>query len=519
MADIPIDYSLPERPIKQETSINPAAMTVNIRSQADFFNTLSEQSIKLYSFLKNRQAIDQFSKAQIDVQTAMMGYKQWVNDNPAAPDIELNQFGTTIKNAQKTISDYLTNGVAQREFNDWFAKEIPNWSDQAMDWAGKTDTQLKRNNLFDRYETLLNLKMTDIDEKGMQDIQQQIDNLFITAQNQGILKPNEQEELQQMINTGKAQVQFNWYKSKMLAMPQAEFDKVIRAKSLPLDTAQRKRIEDERDFYDAQANDELKKKQNKDYGILDNALFDGTITWDMVKATSLDEKDKGTYWRMAEGEIQKRAKPKDVETNFNEYDKILLKINEVRSRKLNWQDLFKEISSHRNKDIAEPEISKLQTLLRYTMNSASPLNSDRARIYFSKLDKDYKNGTIDNPLEYDKKNDELTNFFLTKPDATPEEAKKKYDELTGANKESRASKLLNTTVGIWRIGLGMPKLPKPKTAKEQEPIKREVELESAPAMEFDDIWPNLDDETKKKALAAIKNGYTPEQVRAALEIK
>lgn len=71
-----------------------------------------------------------------------------------------------------------------------------------------------------------------------------------------------------------------------------------------------------------------------------------------------------------------------------------------------------------------------------------PLTSPRAQIYFGELDRLYKDGALDT-LEYDIKNEKLTEFFEANPDATAKQVNEFYNELVGEEKEHWVWWLLN----------------------------------------------------------------------------
>ena len=78
-----------------------------------------------------------------------------------------------------------------------------------------------------------------------------------------------------------------------------------------------------------------------------------------------------------------------------------------------------------------------------------PLQTPRAQIYFGELDALFKNGVL-TPLEYDTKNQKLTEFFEANPDATAKQASEFFEESIREEKESFIWNLLTKSFGKWK---------------------------------------------------------------------
>lgn len=100
-----------------------------------------------------------------------------------------------------------------------------------------------------------------------------------------------------------------------------------------------------------------------------------------------------------------------------------------------------------------------------------PLTSPRAQIYFGELDRLYKAGKL-TTLEYDVKNEKLTEFFEANPDATAKQVSEFFEELTKEEKEGFVWDMLTGAYKFFRKG-GLPGILYRKYKEgEEEPITR-----------------------------------------------
>ncbi len=152
-----------------------------------------------------------------------------------------------------------------------------------------------------------------------------------------------------------------------------------------------------------------------------------------------------------------------------------------------------------------------------------PLKSARSELYLGILDALYPEATkpgrvdkidLDRVLEYDKKNEELKNYFEANPDVTPEQAKKFFDELTVKPKSDWLGRLWEGfIIGTGGRGLGLSD----KTTKTGEPEAEDIRFEAVPQIEFDEIWPTLTETQKGNVYKALGNRYTVDEILSSLE--
>lgn len=98
------------------------------------------------------------------------------------------------------------------------------------------------------------------------------------------------------------------------------------------------------------------------------------------------------------------------------------------------------------------------------------------------------------------------------PTATPKQKREYFEETVNPYKNEAAKKWFEK---IWqsygKVTTGVTGYLTRRT-----PTGKEMKLESAPDVEFDKIWPKLNDEEKGKVLTALKNGYTPKDILESL---
>lgn len=172
-----------------------------------------------------------------------------------------------------------------------------------------------------------------------------------------------------------------------------------------------------------------------------------------------------------------------------------------------------------------------------------PLKTPRAQLYFNRLDAlyDKRDTDADEAYEWDIANEKLTAFFKRNPDATANEAKEAYENITDEKKQGFIKELLDRV--LWRKGAGRV-IKETIFGKPEKPIREPVKIEAGrrakirtlvvplnlkyktrlqPSLldnaskSFFDTWSKLDDDRKIKALQALENGYSEQEILTALE--
>lgn len=172
-----------------------------------------------------------------------------------------------------------------------------------------------------------------------------------------------------------------------------------------------------------------------------------------------------------------------------------------------------------------------------------PIKMPRAQLYFNRLDAlfDKRDTDADEAYEWDIANQELTDYFKRRPEATAREAKEAYEDITDEKKQGFIKELLDRI--LWRKGAGAtiketifgePEEPEIKTptkvrvdrkAKVRElvvPLNLKYKTHLQPGLldnvsdSFFEMWSKLEDGRKLKALQALENGYTEQEILTAL---
>jgi len=194
----------------------------------------------------------------------------------------------------------------------------------------------------------------------------------------------------------------------------------------------------------------------------------------------------------------------------------------------------------REKGIRAAVAGQLVAALKARGKADSPLNRPAAKNAFKALNKicDITLSTIIEPQ--DKKenelrrmglSNELNQWLMAHEDATDKEVDEKVRNLVAPEVKEAAKGILSKLWEQWKWPGGMigsKMLEKLKgTSEPAEPITEEPEfglrpdgkLETVPSVEFNEIWPSLTDKQKTNIWAAMGNGYTANEILAALEKK
>ena len=112
-----ISQDIARRPVRREAM--PTFTPTAAGAQADFWSALSAQGRRWYTEIKEREAFEQFARAQTDTLQAESDYSQWQRDNSLTPDTDLIQYDKSMEQSRQNVGSYLTNGVAQRRWQAW----------------------------------------------------------------------------------------------------------------------------------------------------------------------------------------------------------------------------------------------------------------------------------------------------------------------------------------------------------------------------------------------------------------
>lgn len=318
MGVIPIPKTLPVESLERKARIpyfnKPATAAPE---KAQFFSNLSQIGLQFYDTLKQREAVDQFDKAQNETLSALNSYNQWVRENPMTPDTGLAHFNEIMKGSQENANKFLTNGAAQREFKSWVDERRTLWSDRAMEQAFNTDTALKRSNIIARHDQLLEQDMSGLTDEQLKEKLEEVEQNITGGFDKGTWRPDEIDEVQKMIKEGKEKLIFDFWESKLVGLPSGVFEKEL-LKS-PLDTKDRMQVENKHAFYMNLADVKTKEQQFKEERDIEASMVNGKYdeTLNAISKSTLSGDNQYKWRKRAEGEmelIKKRQQQQKYET-------------------------------------------------------------------------------------------------------------------------------------------------------------------------------------------------------------
>lgn len=220
-------------------------------------------------------------------------------------------------------------------------------------------------------------------------------------------------------------------------------------------------------------NEQLKIQQEKDKGKIYDAIYDGSVTRDLIENTSLEEDEQQSLWELAQREIKAKAEGKDGPLSISKPD--------------TYWPLYRRVANDPD-SVPESEIADLvgkgisidnyKELMKKKQKEVSPIESLRTDTYLKLILNLYNGGYMDVD-QYEDKATKMVGWIKKNPAATPKQAKEYYDDLTEDVREN--------TVWQWLKGGGMagqvyrwwtkgeeevevPEIPRPKTEEEYNKI-------------------------------------------------